>query len=142
MSIGIYTKDFLFDYRRKSKNFECLNCKLVSPKNYFIQCKHCICQKCFKENEYKECPLDNTKIKIEGKNATAFQFIIINNLLNPFVMQCLFNGCKWAGKYQSFIENHYDKCKFRKNEKLLDEYFSNFGEKNKKKSKKNRKTQI
>ena len=135
MSKGIYTKDFLFEYRYKAKRFECFDCKLVSPKNYLIECKHCICQNCLNEKEYEICPFDNNKIIFDGKYLTAFQFVILENILNPFIMKCIFHGCSWAGKYQNFIENHYDKCKYKKNERLLNEYFSNFKEKKKKKPK-------
>ena len=120
MTSGIYGKDFLFEYRKRASEFECFNCKLVSPKNYFILCKHCICQKCVKK--LSTCLIDENEIITERKNATAFQFIITEKLLNPFMMKCIFIGCGWAGKYQNFIHNHYYECKFKFDNVLSDEY--------------------
>ena len=127
MSLGIYTRDFLFEYINRAEKFECFYCKLVSPKNYFLECKHCICQYCLKQ--FKECSLDGNKIIVNGRNPNAFQFIITENLLNPFLMTCIFNGCNWGGKYEDFIGKHYFSCKFRKDKELLNEYFNLFNDK-------------
>ena len=124
MSLGIYTYNFLFEYKKRAKEFECFNCKLVSPKNYFIKCKHCICQECLKGMEFDKCPFDNIEIITGGKEPTAYQFIILDKLLNPFIMKCIFKGCQWVDKYQNFIEKHYNECQFKRDENLLDEYFN------------------
>ena len=133
MSLGIHRDDFIFEYRKRAQQFECFCCKLISPKNYFIQCKHCICQNCLYTKNKTRCPYDGNEIIVEDRYSTAFQFIIIDKLLNPFLMYCIFKGCDWAGKYQEFIEKHYKECKFRNDECLLDEYFSEFKSKRDKK---------
>ena len=49
MLVGIYSNHFLGVYHQRSKNLECFNCGLISPKNYIIECKHCICQNCLSD---------------------------------------------------------------------------------------------
>lgn len=124
-SIGIYASNFLSKYFNRSKNFQCFDCKLISPKNYFIECQHCICQRCLPNNKYCSlCP--NQRIKIDGDNPTAFQFILTEIILNPYLMKCVFNPCEWQGTYHDFIKVHYQECDFRKNRELYPEYFEEF----------------
>ena len=124
-SKGIYASNFLSKYFNRSKNFECFDCKLISPKNYFIECQHCICQRCLSNNKYCSlCP--NQRIKVDGDNPTAFQFILTEIILNPYLMKCVFNPCEWQGTYHDFIKVHYQECDFRKNRELYQEYFEEF----------------
>ena len=124
-SIGIYATNFLSKYFTRSMNFQCFDCKLISPKNYFIECQHCICQRCLRK--YKYCALcQNQRIKIDGDNPTAFQFILTEIILNPYLMKCVFDPCKWEGTYYDFIKQHYQRCHFRKNRELYPEYFEEF----------------
>ena len=124
-SKGIYASNFLSKYFNRSKNFECFDCKLISPKNYFIECQHCICQRCLPNNKYCSlCP--NQRIKVDGDNPTAFQFILTEIILNPYLMKCVFNPCEWQGTYHDFIKVHYQECDFRKNRELYQEYFEEF----------------
>ena len=128
MKLGIYSDDFLFDCKKRAKHFECLNCQLVSPKNYFMLCRHCLCQKCLKY--YRDCPYDGSvdnkknEIRLEGQKQNTFQFVIIENILHPFLMKCIFNESHWAGTYKTFIETHYYECEFRYGKSLLNEYFN------------------
>ena len=120
--VGIYPRYFLGKYYERSKNFQCFNCHLISPKNYFIECHHCVCEHCAKK--YLFCPLClNQEITLEGDNPTAFQFTLTEIILNPYEMQCIFSQCPWQGTYQDFIKSHYMVCKYRKNKRLLHEYF-------------------
>ena len=127
MSIGIYSHNFYFEYRERAKAFECFKCKLVSPKNYIIECKHCICQLCSKS--CKICEIDKTFIILNGKNQNAFQYNIINNLLSSFIIKCIFANCDYIETYGNFINKHYPQCKFKNGEKLKAEYFENILEK-------------
>ena len=125
--LGIYPKDFIGKYFKRSKSFECFNCHLVSPKNYIIECNHCICQNCIIYCNY--CNICNgQEICSSGKNPTAFQYISIDTIINPYSLQCIFNPCKWKGTYQSFIKYHYYDCEFKGENKLMDEYFEEFVE--------------
>ena len=137
MSLGIYSNNFLFEYNNKAKEFECFNCKLVSPNNYFLECKHCICQKCVKI--FKKCPIDNFRIILNEKHPTAFHFTIIDELLNHFIMKCIFDECDFVGKYKEFIRKHFHECKYRKERQLLSEYFKTNKTNKKEKTKKNKK---
>jgi len=137
MSLGIYSNNFLFEYNNKAKEFECFNCKLVSPNNYFLECKHCICQRCVKV--YKKCPIDNFKIILNEKHPTAFHFTIIDELLNHFIMKCIFDECDYVGKYKDFIKKHFHECKYRKERELLNEYYKKDKNNKKEKNKKNKK---
>ena len=120
--VGIYPRYFLGKFYERSKNFQCFNCHLISPKNYFIECHHCVCEHCAKK--YLFCPLClNQEITLEGDNPTAFQFTLTEIILNPYEMQCIFSQCPWQGTYQDFIKSHYMVCKYRKNKRLLREYF-------------------
>ena len=124
---GIYPNNFLDKYLKRSKNFECFNCHLVSPKNYFIECQHCICQNCLKKKKF--CSLCKTQlININGENHTAFQFKVSQIILYPYLMKCIFDSCPWTGTYEDFIKKHYDICQYRKGKKLLNEYFEEFDE--------------
>ena len=125
--LGIYPKDFIGKYFKRAKSFECFNCHLVSPKNYIIECNHCICQNCIIYCNY--CNICNgQEICSSGKNPTAFQYISIDTIINPYSLQCIFNPCKWKGTYQSFIKYHYYDCEFKGENKLMDEYFEEFVE--------------
>ena len=139
MKYRIYRDDFLFNYKKKAKYFECLYCKLVSPKNFFLLCRHCLCVNCLKF--YEKCPYDNDidnknkKIILKGQRQNAFQFVITENILHNFLMKCIFNGCNWAGTYKYFIETHYYECKYRLDNSLLNEYFKNKNDGNNKEKK-------
>ena len=124
-SIGIYATDFINKYYTRAKNFECFNCKLVSPKNYFIECQHCICKKCLKKSRF--CfYCHNQSIIIDGENPTAFQFILTEIILNSFLTRCVFAPCGWEGTFNDFIKLHYKECRYKKGKKLLPEYFEEF----------------
>ena len=119
--IGIYPRNFLGKYYGRSINFQCFNCHLVSPKNYYIECHHCICERCVQKiQSCSSCV--NQDIIIDGDNPTAFQFTLTEIMLNPYQMQCIFAPCEWQGTYQDFIKIHYRECKFRKNKRLMQEY--------------------
>ena len=123
--VGIYTSNFLKKYTNRVKNFECFNCKLVSPKNFFIECQHCICQKCLHKKKFCSlCP--NQKIETKGENPTAFQFLLTEIIINPYYMYCIFPPCGWQGSYQDFISTHYYDCEYRKHDELKKEYFIDF----------------
>ena len=126
-SLGIYPENFIGQYIKRTKSFECFNCHLVSPKNYIIECNHCICQNCILTNKYCSICM-NQEIRINGDNPTAFQYILIDAIINPYSLRCIFNPCKWKGTYQSFIKEHYYDCEFKKENKLMDEYFEEFEE--------------
>ena len=136
--IGIYRNHFLFEFQKRAMYFECSYCHLVSPKNYYLLCKHCFCQTCIKD--LVECPFDDNKIILEGKKPTAFQFIITYDLLYPFLMKCVFKDCNWAGTFKNFIENHYNECNYRYDNTLLSEYFRVKNNQNNKTKSKSRKT--
>ena len=122
---GIYTSNFLDKYLSRAKNFECFKCHLVSPKNYVIECQHCICQKCNYKTKY--CSIcQKQKIITKGENPTAFQFILTEIIINPYLMKCIFSPCNWQGTYQDFIKGHYEVCKFRGNKELKKEYLEEF----------------
>ena len=119
--IGIYPRNFLGKYYGRSINFQCFNCHLVSPKNYYIECHHCICERCVQKiQSCSSCV--NQDIIIDGDNPTAFQFTLTEIMLNPYQMQCIFAPCEWQGTYQDFIKIHYRECKFKKNKRLMPEY--------------------
>ena len=119
--IGIYPRNFLGKYYGRSINFQCFNCHLVSPKNYYIECHHCICERCVQKiQSCSSCV--NQDIIIDGDNPTAFQFTLTEIMLNPYQMQCIFSPCEWQGTYQDFIKIHYRECKFKKNKRLMQEY--------------------
>ena len=124
-TLGIYPKNFLGKYTSRAKNFECFNCHLVSPKNYFIECQHCICQKCIQFKRY--CSICHDKmIRLNGDNPTAFQFIVTEKMINTYLMKCIFKPCIWTGMYHDFIHGHYDECQFKQGNKLMKEYFEEF----------------
>ena len=124
---GIYTYNFLDKYLKRAKYFECFNCQLVSPKNYIIECQHCICQKCLLRKKY--CPICKTQIiNINGENITAFQFMVTRIILSPYLMKCIFDSCKWTGTFQEFVNNHYAKCEYKNGFRLMKEYFEDFDE--------------
>ena len=119
--VGIYPRNFLGKYYGRSINFQCFNCHLVSPKNYYIECHHCICERCVQKiQSCSSCV--NQDIIIDGDNPTAFQFTLTEIMLNPYQMQCIFAPCEWQGTYQDFIKIHYRECKSRKNKRLMQEY--------------------
>ena len=119
--VGIYPRNFLGKYYGRSINFQCFNCHLVSPKNYYIECHHCICERCVQK--FQSCSsCVNQDIIIDGDNPTAFQFTLTEIMLNPYQMQCIFAPCEWQGTYQDFIKIHYRECKFKKNKRLMQEY--------------------
>ena len=125
MLVGIYSNHFLGVYHQRSKNLECFNCGLISPKNYIIECKHCICQNCLSTKKFcSKCK--NQKIIITGDDATAFQFIVTEIMLYPYEMKCIFNSCNWTGTYQDFIKYHYKECNNKKGKKIYNEYFEEF----------------
>ena len=124
-TLGIYPKNFLGKYTSRAKNFECFYCHLVSPKNYFIECQHCICQKCIQFKRY--CSICHDKmIRLNGDNPTAFQFIVTEKMINTYLMKCIFKPCIWTGMYHDFIHGHYDECQFKQGNKLMKEYFEEF----------------
>ena len=124
-TLGIYPKNFLGKYTSRAINFECFNCHLVSPKNYFIECQHCICQKCIQFKRY--CSICHDKmIRLNGDNPTAFQFIVTEKMINTYLMKCIFKPCIWTGMYHDFIHGHYDECQFKQGNKLMKEYFEEF----------------
>ena len=125
MLVGIYSNHFLGVYHQRSKNLECFNCGLISPKNYIIECTHCICQNCLSTKKFcSKCK--NQKIIITGDDATAFQFIVTEIMLYPYEMKCIFNSCNWTGTYQDFIKYHYKECNNKKGKKIYNEYFEEF----------------
>ena len=126
-TLGIHPDNFIGKYMKRSKSFECFNCHLVSPKNYIIECNHCICQNCIINCKYCTICL-NQIIRKNGENPTAFQYISIDTIINPYSLQCIFYPCEWKGTYYSFIKEHYYDCEFRGENKLMDEYFEEFAE--------------
>ena len=132
IKVGIFSYHFLDIYEERSKNLECCKCGLISPKNYIIECNHCICQKCLKyENFCTKCK--NQNIVTSGEDPTAFQFIVTEQILNPYRMKCIFEQCDWKGAYLDFIKTHSKQCEFRENYILFNEYFEEFKNKEYKK---------
>lgn len=126
-TLGLYRENFVGKYIERVKSFECNNCQLVSPKNYFIECGHCICQTCI--TDFKNCiNCEEQAIRIHGDNPTAFQFISTEAIINPYLVKCIFDPCKWEGTYHHFINKHYHECEYKGNKKLSDEYFEKFVE--------------
>ena len=126
-TLGLYRENFVGKYIERVKSFECNNCQLVSPKNYFIECGHCICQTCI--TDFKNCiNCEEQAIRIHGDNPTAFQFISTEAIINPYLVKCIFDPCKWEGTYHHFINKHYHECEYKGNKRLSDEYFEKFVE--------------
>ena len=125
--LGIYPENFIGKYINRSKSFECCYCHLVSPKNYIIECSHCICQTCILNHKFCTICIDK-EIHKSGENPTAFQFISTEIIINPYRIRCIFNPCQWKGTYKDFIKNHYEECEFKGDKKLMDEYFEEFVE--------------
>ena len=127
ISLGIYRNNFLGKYIDRAKYFECFKCQLISPKNYFLECQHCICQSCIKNEKYCSFCQDK-EIIINGENPTAFQYRLTEIIINPFLLKCIFDPCEWTGTYQNFIDNHHNSCECREGRTLFNEYTTKFYE--------------
>lgn len=115
---GVHTNDFFFEDIEYVKTIECIYCKLVSIKNYFMVCNHCICEDCIKEK--RKCPLDNINI-IKDIN-TFNNELIIREIIEDKKIKCIFRdkGCKWTGTYNEFESKHFHKCKYKYNQPMLE----------------------
>ena len=115
---GVHTNDFFFEDMEYVKTIECIFCKLVSIKNYFMVCNHCICEDCIKEQG--KCPLDNINI-IKDTNTFSNE-LIIRELLEGKKIKCIFRdkGCNWIGTYNEFENKHLYECKYKYNQIIIE----------------------
>ena len=111
MSLFVETDDFITTEINKAKKFECFKCKLVSHKNYCIECGHCICEQCIKNNN--KCLIDDKEIIEKGN---AFQFSFTYLMLKDLKLKCHFNskGCSWEDKYEKYVKYHFNECEYKK----------------------------
>ena len=110
MSIFVKEDDFISTEINKAKKLECCKCKLISHKNYCIQCGHCICEQCIINNN--KCLIDNKEII---KQENAFQFPFLYYMLKDLKIKCPFNcnGCLWIDNYEKYIRHHFNECKYK-----------------------------
>ena len=115
---GVHTNDFIYEDMKYVQTIECIYCKLVSIKNYFMVCNHCICEDCIKEK--RKCPLDNIII-IKDIN-TFNNELIIGELLEDKKIKCIFRdkGCEWIGAYNEFKNKHIYECTYKYNQPLIE----------------------
>ena len=115
---GVHTSDFFFEDMKYVQTIECIFCKLVSIKNYFMVCNHCICEDCIKEK--RKCPLDNIVI-IKDIN-TFNNELIIGELLEDKKIKCIFRdkGCEWIGTYNEFENKHIHECTYKYNQPIIE----------------------
>ena len=115
---GVHTSDFFFEDMKYVQTIECIFCKLVSIKNYFMVCNHCICEDCIKEK--RKCPLDNVVIT---KDINTFNNeLIIGELLEDKKIKCIFRdkGCEWIGIYKEFENKHINECIYKYNQPIIE----------------------
>ena len=115
---GVHTSDFFYEDMKYVQTIECIFCKLVSIKNYFMVCNHCICEDCIKEK--RKCPLDNIVI-IKDINTFSNE-LIVGELLEDKKIKCIFRnkGCEWIGTYNEFKNKHVHECIYKYNQPIIE----------------------